>query len=149
MAQAETKRRFRVVTALIEQGGRYLITKRCTPKAVTGLWEFPGGAVEPGETDETTLQRALHESLGIGVAVDRLKAYRTYWYVGYSVEVSLYESSIHPGYVPRPLQVADFRWVTAEELAAYPFVPVEQPSTDLLMGMGRGRPSSPQHGQAA
>jgi hypothetical protein len=71
------------------------------------------------------------------VKVGRLKAARTQQYVGYSVETALYEASLPPSQAPRPLTVADFRWVTAEELEQYPFVPADQATTDLLLGIQR------------
>ena len=134
---AETNRRYRYVTVLIEQGKRYLIVQRCAPPALLGLWEFPGSKVEPGDTDEAALERTLHERLGVDVKVGALKARRTLSYVGYSVETTLYQGTLKADQTPRPLTVADFRWVTAEELEQYPFVPADQAATDLLVGTQR------------
>ena len=78
--------------------------------------------------------------LGITVEVGPLKASRTQPYVGYSVEVALYEASMNHGQTPRPLTVADFRWVTAEEFEQYPFLPADQETTDLLLGIPREAP---------
>lgn len=132
---ARTNSSYRFVTALIRQEGRYLITQRCAPAALLGLWEFPGARVEPGGNDEAALKRAVRDRLGIDVKVGRLQASRTQQYVGYSVETALYKASILPGQTPRALTVADFRWVTAEELEQYPFVPADQATTDLLLGI--------------
>jgi 8-oxo-dGTP diphosphatase len=134
---AKTNSRYRFVTALIKQDKRYLITQRCAPAALLGLWEFPGARVEPGGSDEGALKRALRERLAIDVQVGRLHASRTQQYVGYSVETALYQASIPPGQTPRPLTVADFRWVTPEELEEYPFLPADQATTDLLLGIPR------------
>jgi mutator protein MutT len=134
---------YRFVTALIEQGGRHLIVQRSAPAGLVGLWEFPGAKVEPGEGDEATLARALRERLGIDVRISRLKARRTQEYVGYSVETALYEASMLSGQAPRPLTVADFRWVAAAELQQYPFVPSDQATIDLLLGINRDGPSGP------
>lgn len=139
---AETNRRYRFATALVEQGDRYLITQRRAPEALLGLWEFPGGKVEPGDSDEAVVERAFRERLGIAVKVGRVKACRTQPYVGYSVEVVLYEAGMPPGQTPRPLTVADFRWVTVEELEQYPFLPADQLTTDLLLGLPRGSSKS-------
>jgi 8-oxo-dGTP diphosphatase len=134
---AKTNSSYRFVTALIKQEGRYLITQRCAPAALVGLWEFPGARVEPGNSDETALERALRERLAIDVKVGGLKASRTQQYVGYSLETALYEASILPGQTPRPLTIADFRWVTVEELEQYPFLAADQVTTDLLLGIQR------------
>ena len=134
---AKTNSSYRIVTALVKREGRHLITQRCAPAALVGLWEFPGARVEPGGSDEATLARALRERLDVDVKVGRLRASRTQPYVGYSVETALYEASIPPGQSPRPQTVADFRWVTVEELEQYPFVPADQATTDLLLGIYR------------
>jgi 8-oxo-dGTP diphosphatase len=134
---AKTNSRYRFVTALVKQDGRYLITQRCAPAALVGLWEFPGARVEPGDSDEVALARALRERLAVDVKVGRLKASRTQQYVGYSVETALYEASIPSGQTPRPQTVADYRWVTAEELEQYRCVPADQAATDLILGIQR------------
>jgi len=136
----ETSKKFCVVTALIEREGRYLITQRCAPDALVGLWEFPSAKVEPGQGNEVTLERELRERLGIDVKVGRLRASRVQQYDRYSVQVFLFETSILPGQVPEPLTVADFRWVAAEELEQYAFLGADQATTDLLLGIGRERP---------
>ncbi len=57
-----------VAVALVDSSGRILLQQRAPGRAMAGLWEFPGGKVEPGETPETALVRELHEELGIVVA---------------------------------------------------------------------------------
>ncbi|HUL58712.1 MAG TPA: NUDIX domain-containing protein, partial [Anaeromyxobacteraceae bacterium] len=63
------RRKIRVVGAMIEKDGRYLITQRPPTASLPMLWEFPGGRVEPGETDEGALARELREEMGIEVDV--------------------------------------------------------------------------------
>jgi 8-oxo-dGTP pyrophosphatase MutT (NUDIX family) len=133
----KTNSSYRFVTALVKQKDRYLITQRSAPAALVGLWEFPGARVEPGSSDEAELERALRERLAIDVKVGRLLASRTQKYVGYSVETALYEASMLPGQTPRPQTVADYRWVTAEELEQHRFVPPDQTTTNLLLGIPR------------
>ena len=58
-----------VVAAAIERDGRYLAARRTRPTDVAGLWEFPGGKVEPGETEEEALVREIREELGVEIAV--------------------------------------------------------------------------------
>ena len=61
-----------VAVALIDDDGRVLLAERPPSKSMAGLWEFPGGKVETGETPETALKRELHEELGIAVEVEDL-----------------------------------------------------------------------------
>jgi 8-oxo-dGTP diphosphatase len=129
----KSTRHIRVVAAVIEQQGRFLITQRRLTGRLAGLWEFPSGKVEPGETDEVALKRELRERVGVDVRIERAKARRTHHYVGYSVDLVLYEASILANQKPRALRVADLRWVAAQELEQYPFPPADQATTDLLL----------------
>lgn len=125
----------RVVAAVIEQQGRFLITQRRLTGVLAGLWEFPSGKVEAGETDEDALRRELRERVGVDVEVGRSTARRSHRYEGYVVDLVLYRASILPGEEPRPIRVADLRWVTPQELENYAFPPADQATTDLLLGL--------------
>ena len=127
----------RVVAAVIEQQGRFLITQRRSTAVLAGLWEFPSGKVEAGETDETALRRELKERVGIDVVVGSSTAHRSHRYDGYVVDLVLYRASIVPGQEPRPARVADLRWVAAQELENFAFPPADQATTDLLLGIKR------------
>jgi 8-oxo-dGTP diphosphatase len=127
----------RVVAAVIEQQGRYLITQRRSTSVLAGLWEFPSGKVETGETDEAALRRELRERVGVDVDVAGSAAHRTHRYDGYVVDMVLYRASIAPTQEPRPVRVADVRWVAAKELENYAFPPADQATTDLLLGVNR------------
>jgi 8-oxo-dGTP diphosphatase len=59
----------RVVAAVIQRDGKILACRRAPHKSLAGLWEFPGGKLEPGETDEVALAREIREELGIEIAV--------------------------------------------------------------------------------
>jgi 8-oxo-dGTP diphosphatase len=135
----ESNNHIRVITAIIERHGQYLITQRRLAGTLAGLWEFPGGKVEPGESDETTLEREIRERLGVDVKVGPMKAHRTHHYAGYSVDLVSYETTIAPEQNPRVLGVADFRWVAPGELDQYPFPVADQATTDLLLGIKLAR----------
>ena len=127
----------RVVAAVIEQQGRFLITQRRSTAVLAGLWEFPSGKVETGESDEAALRRELRERVGVDVSVGGSSAHRPPRYDGYVVELVLYHASIAPGQEPRPVRVADVRWVAPQELENYAFPPADQETTDLLLGINR------------
>jgi 8-oxo-dGTP diphosphatase len=129
--------RIRVVAAVIAREGKYLITQRRATAVLPGLWEFPGGRVETGETDEEALRREVMERLGVEVTVSARMSHRLHEYDGYSVDLNLYQAEIAPGQEPKALRVADFRWVTSSEFEKYQFPAADQATTDLLLGIIR------------
>ncbi len=134
---SESGPHIRLVAAVIEREGRYLITQRRPQAVLPGLWEFPGGKVESGESDEQALMRELQERVGVDVVVKNRMAQRTHRYEGYSVDLTLYQAQILPGQEPRPLRVADFRWAASEDFEKYPFPAADQATTDVLLGFKR------------
>jgi 8-oxo-dGTP diphosphatase len=124
----------RLVAAVIERDGRYLITQRRPTAVLAGLWEFPGGRVEDGETDEQALRRELRERLGTECVVKTRMAHRVHHYHGYSVDLNLYQAAIAQGQEPQAVRVAEVRWVPSNEFEKYPFPAADQATTDLLLG---------------
>jgi 8-oxo-dGTP diphosphatase len=127
----------RLVAAVIERDGRYLITQRRPSAVLPGLWEFPGGRVEDGENDEQALRRELRERLGTEVEVKGRMAHRVHHYYGYSVDLNLYQAAIALGQEPQAVRVAEVRWVPSNEFEKYPFPAADQATTDLLLGFRR------------
>jgi 8-oxo-dGTP diphosphatase len=133
----ESQTCIRLVAAVIEKDGKYLITQRRATAVLPGLWEFPGGRVEDGETDEAALSREIKERVGVEVAVNQRMAHRVHTYQGYSVDLNLYQAEILNHAEPRPQRVADVRWVASNEFEQYPFPAADQATTDLLLGFRR------------
>ena len=104
---------------------------------MAGLWEFPGGRVEEGETDAAALGREIQERVGVEVAVNQRMAHRIHTYQGYSVDLNLYQAEILGQAEPRPMRVADARWVASRDFEQYPFPAADQATTDLLLGFRR------------
>jgi len=127
----------RVAVAIIEQQGRYLITQRRSTDVLAGLWEFPSGRVETGETDEAALRRELRERAGVAADVGDVIAHRTHYSDGCVVDLVLYRVTIPPTKQPRPLRVAELRWVAPHELENYAFPPADQATTALLVEINR------------
>src|SRR5829696_2840375 len=90
----------RAVAAVIERAGKYLITQRRSTAVLPGLWEFPGGKVEPGESDEAALRREVRERIGVDVEVKARIASRHHQYDGYSVDLNLYQAVLEAGHEP-------------------------------------------------
>ena len=127
-------RSIRVVAAIVEQGGRYLITQRRPTAVLPLLWEFPGGKVEPGETDAQALVREMNERLGVVVSVGELVSAQPHTYAEYTVELQIYACRIVRG-EPVERAVHAFRWVTSAEFDAYPFTPADEASMNQLLGV--------------
>jgi 8-oxo-dGTP diphosphatase len=126
-------RNVRVVAAVIEREGRYLITQRRDGAVLPGLWEFPGGKVEEGETDEQALHREVLGRVGVDVEVQQKLAERHHAYEKYDVHLTLYACRLEPDREPKPLRVADLRWVTSSEFSSYTFPPADQATMDQLL----------------
>ena len=131
MKQATT---IRVVAAMIEEGGRYLITQRRPTAVLPLLWEFPGGRVESGETDAAALKREVLHRLGVDVTPGQLISFVTHPYEKYSVDLYLYECELASG-EPAAVNVADFRWVPSSEFESYDFTPADELSMSKLLGV--------------
>ncbi|MFH0901455.1 MAG: (deoxy)nucleoside triphosphate pyrophosphohydrolase [Pseudomonadota bacterium] len=131
----------RVVAAVIEREGKYLITQRREGALLPLLWEFPGGRVEPGEDDATALLREGRERIGVDLVVERKLAEQCHPYDGYDVQLALYSCKLGQGEEPTPAHVRDIRWVSLNELSQYQFPPADQATMDQLLGLGEANRS--------
>lgn len=125
----------RVVAAVIERDGMYLITQRRPTAVLPLLWEFPGGRVEEGETDEHALAREVRGRLGVSIVVDEKMGENHHAYDGYDVHLTLFHCKLPDGQVPTDVGVNDLRWVSSSEMAEYEFAPADQKSMDRLLGL--------------
>ncbi len=127
-------RSIRVVAAVIERDGRYLITQRRPSAVLPLLWEFPGGRVEEGESDESALRRELQHRLGASIDVGSLISFVTHTYETYAVDLHLYECALGDE-APRAAAVNAFAWVRSDEFERYPFTPADEASMARLLGV--------------
>ena len=88
------QRTIRVVAAVIERDGKYLITQRRPAAVLPLMWEFPGGRVEAGETDQQALKRELLHRLGVDIEVGKLISFVSHPYEHYVVDLFLYECAL-------------------------------------------------------
>ena len=137
MSVDEQVRRIRVVAAEIERDGRYLITQRRPQATMPLLWEFPGGKVEAGESDEDALRRELVEVLGLAVNVGELSLHVVHEYDTYTVDMLVYRATALGE--PKRVYVNDFKWVTPETFCDYEFPDADQRTVDQLIGPGACR----------
>lgn len=121
MTRLAMPKQIRVVAAIVEREGRYLITQRRRTAVMPLLWEFPGGKVEEGETDEGALQREVRERLGVDIVVGRKIGERRHTYSSHEVVLALYAATLVPNQSMRSRRINDFRWVLTQDLGGYPF----------------------------
>lgn len=126
--------KLRVVAALIESpegSGKYLVQQRLPNKARPLLWEFPGGKVEPGETDSEALVREGLEELGVELRVESCFGTHEYAYPETTVELVLYHARIKGG-TPKPLMAQSLEFLTPEEMLQKEFCPADVPALQKL-----------------
>ena len=121
----EGRKTIEVVAALIWKGNRFLACQRPPEKARGLLWEFVGGKVESGENGPQALVRECREELGVEISVSSAMMDVTHAYPDLTVHLTLYEAVIAHGEVQR-LEHHDIRWITVDEMSAYPFCPADE-----------------------
>jgi 8-oxo-dGTP diphosphatase len=127
-------RRVRVVAALISRQDRLLIQQRPAGSARAGLWEFPGGKTEEGETDQEALARECREELGVAVTVGPCLWQGEHAYEDLAVSLALFSCSLSVG-EPRGLCGQEIAWADRGRLFDYAFVAADAP---LLGPLSRG-----------
>lgn len=122
-----------VAAALADAAGRVLLQQRPEGKPMAGLWEFPGGKVEPGELPEAALARELAEELGIAVEPQALApaAFASAPVADRHMILLLYICRSWAG-EPQPLHATALRWASPAEMRALPMPPADRPLIDLL-----------------
>lgn len=107
-----------VCGALIEKKGRFLIAKRKQEDTFSGLWEFPGGSVEAGESKKACLKREIKEELGIDIKVGSLLYTFEDEIPGLKINVFLFGCRIKKG-TPKPFDCQEIRWVGLSQLRRF------------------------------
>jgi 8-oxo-dGTP diphosphatase len=128
------QRTIRVVAAVLEKDGRYLITQRRATAVLPLMWEFPGGRVEDGETDAHALKREVRHRLGAEIEVGKLISFVSHPYEHYVVDLFLYECTL-VGATLEGRNVNAFQWVTSAEFDQFPFTPADEASMNKLLGV--------------
>ncbi len=122
-----------VAAALIDADDRVLIARRPEGKSMAGLWEFPGGKVEPGEFPETALVRELREELGIDLTETCLApfTFASHVYEDFHLLMPLYLCRVWHGQVT-PHEGQEIKWVRPVRLGDYPMPPADAPLVAML-----------------
>ncbi|TKA96311.1 8-oxo-dGTP diphosphatase MutT [Cereibacter changlensis] len=119
--------------ALIDRDGRILLAQRPEGKSLAGLWEFPGGKVEPGETPEAALIRELKEELGIDTKASCLAplTFASHSYDDFHLMMPLFACRRWEG-IPEARECQTLAWVMPNRLRDYPMPPADLPLIPIL-----------------
>lgn len=119
--------------ALIDADGRVLLAQRPEDKSMAGLWEFPGGKIEPGETPEHALIRELHEELGIDTWASCLAplTFASHAYDDFHLLMPVFACRKWEGQ-PHPREGQMLKWVRPEALRDFPMPPADLPLIPVL-----------------
>ncbi|WP_160011737.1 8-oxo-dGTP diphosphatase MutT [Rhizobium sp. 18055] len=125
-----------VACALIDADGRILLAQRPEGKSLAGLWEFPGGKVDPGETPEDALIRELREELGITTKVACLAplSFASHTYEKFHLLMPLYVCRRFEG-IPHGKEGQAIKWVKPQALRDYPMPPADEPLIPVLQDL--------------
>ena len=121
-----------VAAAIFDDSGRVLIAERPAGKHMAGRWEFPGGKVAPGESEEAALARELEEELGIEVTEARPMMRLTHRYPDREVELSMWVVGRYRG-EPRALDGQRLKWVERTQLAVEDILEADRPFVAALV----------------
>ncbi len=133
--RSDPVKQIRVVAALIVEPGdatRFLVQQRLPDTARANLWEFPGGKVEAGETDEAALIRECREELAVELTVGRRLWGNTHEYSDLTVVLELFAAEIRAG-EPKPLGAQALKFCTPVEMQALPFCEADLPLLESLV----------------
>lgn len=120
-----------VTAALIEHGGKILLTRRRADVPYPNLWEFPGGKLEPGEDPRTCIVREISEELGITITAGAVFDVIYHRYPERTVLVLVYRCHWTAGEIT-DLEVAEHRWVRPADIAGYRLLPADMPLAERI-----------------
>ena len=122
--------------ALVDADGRVLIAQRPQGKTMAGLWEFPGGKVEPGETPEQCLVRELHEEIGIETEIPCLAplTFASHSYDDFHLLMPLFVCRRFRG-IAQPREGQVLKWVRPKQMRDYPMPPADAPLIPFLIDL--------------
>jgi 8-oxo-dGTP diphosphatase len=112
-----------VVAAVIEQNGRFLVSRRLNDTHLAGYWEFPGGKVHAGENHEDALQREIAEELSTGISGLRSIFHTSHAYPERIVELHFYRGALTGQ--PDAVLGQELRWISREDFASLEFPPAD------------------------
>lgn len=126
------KKEINVVGAVIVRDGKILAAKRGNEKALPGMWEFPGGKIEQGETPEAALRRELEEELLCQASIGNHIETTAHEYDFGIVTLSTYYATLEEG-EPRLTEHEEIRWIEPHNLNSVEWAPADIPAVERIM----------------
>ena len=124
-------KKIEVVAAIIHRDGAYFATQRGYGE-FEGMWEFPGGKIEPGESRKVALRREIQEELGIDIIIENLLCTTEYDYPSFHLTMHCYLCSVASGDIELR-EHKSARWLTAETLDSVEWLPADKDVIDKLI----------------
>lgn len=131
------KKEIHVVGAVIKSNNKILCAQRGPGKSLPFLWEFPGGKIEPGETDKEALEREIREELLCKIEVKNKVTTTLHEYDFGIVNLTTFECDLLEG-EPSLTEHVAVKWLAVEELATLEWAPADIPAIEILMGKTMG-----------
>jgi 8-oxo-dGTP diphosphatase len=122
-------KKIEVVAAIIQREGAYFATQRGYGE-FEGMWEFPGGKIEPGESRESALKREIHEELGIDISINKFLCTTDYDYPLFHLTMHCYLCSVKSGEIELR-EHKSARWLTVESLDSVEWLPADKEIVDI------------------
>ncbi|MEI5991704.1 hypothetical protein A5881_003241 [Enterococcus termitis] len=126
------KKNIKVVGAVIEKNGKILCAQRGQDKSLAGLWEFPGGKIEQGETPQQALEREIKEELLCEVLIKNKITTISYEYDFGIVELTTFFCELIKG-EPKLTEHENIKWLKTSELSILEWAPADIPTVDLIV----------------
>lgn len=123
-------KKIEVVAAILHQNGRYLATQRGYGE-FEGMWEFPGGKIEPGEIQEDALKREIQEELGVEIIIEKQLCTTEYDYPSFHLSMNCFLCSISSGEIELR-EHKSARWLTTEQMNTLEWLPADIKIIELL-----------------
>ena len=123
-----------VVAAVFEDRHRFLVTRRQPGVHLAGMWEFPGGKIDPDESHAAALKREIREELDVDIEVGALTYHTTHAYPDVTVALYFYRCALLG--TPRPLLGQEMKWVRREDLPTLGFPAADKELIELLVASG-------------
>ena len=123
-------KKIEVVAAIIYKDGEYFATQRGYGE-FEGMWEFPGGKIEPGESRESALKREIHEELGIDITINKFLCTTDYDYPSFHLTMHCYLCSVKSVEIELREHMSA-RWLTVESLDSVEWLPADKEIIEIF-----------------